>query len=130
MRFATKPEFWTGSVGLAYLASLSSPGHQPMNHDLREVGDTCLLYAGLFPKHASRKSVPPEYFTLIGQQAYWQLAQKNARDTLFESLARKFKTLSQVLSAIRLSVPIHTISVTKEQAKSPERCAANDEQMH
>lgn len=71
--------------------------------ELRDVGDRCLLIAGLYPEVAQKRSVSLDYFIQLGQGAYDQLAQelKAALATLYANLAQRFAELVRVLIAVR-----------------------------
>jgi hypothetical protein len=84
---------------------------------LRDVGDRCLLIAGLFPRLADRRRVSNDYFIDIGRGAYSNAARRAPRCErgLFAELALAFGSLVEVLGAIRpeaangmLSVPAQT----------------------
>jgi hypothetical protein len=70
---------------------------------LRDVGDRCLLIAGLYPGLAVRRRVEVDYFINLGRSAYLEVAQasRNAYATLFEQLARSYRDLVRTLRAVR-----------------------------
>lgn len=72
---------------------------------LRNVGDQCLLLAGLFPERALRKNVSLDYFINMGKQAYTLLAEVNSAphidQELFSELSHNFVGLMDVLHTIR-----------------------------
>lgn len=70
---------------------------------LRDVGDRCLLIAGLFPRLADRRRVSPDYFVALGRGAYAGVADctRSSYADLFAQLARAFRPLVQVLAAMR-----------------------------
>ena len=72
---------------------------------LRDVGDRCLLVAGLFPGLAERRRVSVEYFIDIGRSAYLGVADvtRQAYAALYAQLARSYGELVHTLSAIRVS---------------------------
>jgi hypothetical protein len=74
---------------------------------LREVGDKCLIFSGLFPKIASRKSVGISYYVKLGQSAYGSLSGSyhNHLALLFSELCEHFIQLMDVLHTIRTSNP-------------------------
>lgn len=69
---------------------------------LRDVGDRCLLIAGLYPKLARRRNVQPHYYVALGQAAYGEVAAvaRAGHATLFEQLARRFDVMRRVLAGI------------------------------
>lgn len=69
---------------------------------LREIGDDCLLIAGLFPGLAQRRRVSVDYYLELGQGAYQAVAETKANDAdLFTLLARSYRDLVKTLRALR-----------------------------
>ncbi|MDB6162871.1 MAG: hypothetical protein JWL98_303 [Xanthomonadaceae bacterium] len=70
---------------------------------LRDVGDRCLLIAGLYPGLAARRRVEVDYFIDLGRGAYFEVADasRNAYASLFEQLARSYRDLVRTLRALR-----------------------------
>ncbi|OGT25596.1 MAG: hypothetical protein A3B71_06070 [Gammaproteobacteria bacterium RIFCSPHIGHO2_02_FULL_42_43] len=72
---------------------------------LRSVGDQCLILAGLFPERAIRKRVSRDYFTHLGENAYYILSYAQVPihidHSLFYLLSENFSDLVQVLQAMR-----------------------------
>ncbi|MBD8525202.1 hypothetical protein [Pseudomarimonas arenosa] len=70
---------------------------------LRDVGDRCLLIAGWFPRLASRRHVNRDYYIDLGRGAYASAAERSPRceRSLFAQLAEAFRSLVDVLSAVR-----------------------------
>jgi hypothetical protein len=70
---------------------------------LREVGDRCLLIAGLFPALAERRRVNVRYFMDIGRSAYLDIADtgRSAYAALFRQLAATYEELVCTLRAVR-----------------------------
>src|SRR5689334_10421216 len=66
MRFSDNPQLAGSVLGLDFLEAYSKYRHQ----QLKEVGDKCLLYAGLFPGRAIKRRVKISYFVKLGQTAY------------------------------------------------------------
>lgn len=78
----------------------------PMTPDrLRDVGDRCLLIAGLFPQLAVQRRVSNDYYIDLGRGAYASAAMRAPRceRSLFAELAQAFRSLVDVLDAIRAS---------------------------
>lgn len=73
---------------------------------LRDVGDRCLLIAGLFPALARRRNVGPDYYASLGQAAYAEVAvlARAGHATLFAHLAQGFVAMRQVLAGIASQV--------------------------
>ena len=66
MRFADKPHCTARIMAADYLNSQTLPGEQRADK-LRDVGDHCLLFSGLFPQLAERRLVRISYFVNIGR---------------------------------------------------------------
>ncbi len=102
MRYAQEPRMMATIVALEYLESLLARG-QVRRERLRDVGDRCLLFSGLFPKLARRRHVQISYYVRIGQGAYSELSQSlaTAQGGMFAHLSRKFVSMMDVLHAMR-----------------------------
>lgn len=89
-------------VALDYLHSLDATRGERAS-GLRDVGDRCLLTAGLFPHRAEKRLVRISYFVDLGRSAYDQVAEQLGRAAaeLFHHLARAFVPLMEVLQAMR-----------------------------
>ena len=70
---------------------------------LRDVGDRCLLVAGLFPDLAQRRRVSVDYFIDLGRGAYQGVADagRDAYAELFARLAEGYRQLVAVLRGVR-----------------------------
>lgn len=70
---------------------------------LRDVGDRCLLIAGLFPGVAARRRVSVDYYIDLGSGAYDEVAHctRAGYSELFAQLARSYRDLVLVLRAVR-----------------------------
>jgi hypothetical protein len=83
-------------------ASLTTQQHA---HDMRTVGDHCLLLSGLFPGAAVKKNVSLDYFIGMGKTAYHQLASVSPHlkfdNQLFYRLSEEFLGLTHLLRTIR-----------------------------
>jgi len=90
------------AVALDYLLARAESGTR-LKQELREVGDRCLLLAGLYPEQAERRLVSIRYFLELGSHAYDELA--NALRTgvaeLYGHLAQAFARLVRVLMELR-----------------------------
>lgn len=88
--------------GLDWLQALEQVG-QARAEALRDVGDRCLLVAGLFPGLAERRRVSVDYFITIGRSAYLGVADatRQAYAAMYEQLACSYRELVQTLGAIR-----------------------------
>lgn len=102
MRFADRPECLARVMAQDYLESGHLGGGQRIDR-LREVGDHCLLFSGMFPQIAERRLVRVSYFVQIGQSAYWQLSDVLDRGfaSVYKHLSEAFVVLMDVLHAMR-----------------------------
>ncbi len=89
-------------LALDYYAALDAAGTPRRDH-LRDVGDRCLLIAGLYPQQAQRRLVSLRYFLDLGSRAYTDLADaaRAAYAELFRRLAAMFGRLVRVLVEVR-----------------------------
>lgn len=103
MRFMGKPEIAKSVLALDFLHSLEQVGQQKKVLQLHEVGDKCLLFAGLFPGRAEQRHVRISYFVELGQSAYAELATLNKQKLaeLYLALEEGFVMLMDVLHVIR-----------------------------
>lgn len=102
MRFTEQPEIADSILALDFLQSQHEVG-QAQQELLRDVGDKCLLFSGLFPGLAKRRRVDSDYFVTLGQSAYATLSQMEVKKTavLFSGLCQEFICLKDILQAIR-----------------------------
>jgi hypothetical protein len=101
MRFAGRPDLARRVMALEFLEAQCHSVYQI--DKLRDVGDQCLLFSGLFPQVAERRLVRVSYFVGIGRSAYDQLAVLLDRkgDELYGRLADAFVAVMDVLQAMR-----------------------------
>jgi len=104
MRFADKPHMLARVLALDYLNSNAAAGQHSRHEQLREVGDHCLLFSGLFPQQAERRMVKVSYFVDLGRVAYQQIADHaiSGMATIYAELAREFVALMDVLQTMRV----------------------------
>lgn len=102
MRFTGDQALAGRIMALDYLDSLVSAGRNK-DHKLRDVGDRCLLLAGLYPEQARRRHVSLSYFCDLGRNAYGELAaqMREALRNLYARLADAFNSLVGVLVEVR-----------------------------
>lgn len=102
MHYTKASELSSSVLALEYLSSMEAHG-QVRHERLREVGDKCLLYAGLFPGQAERRRVRISYYVNIGVNAYALLASSlvGMRARIFNELSYQFVLLMDVLQAAR-----------------------------
>lgn len=104
MRSTRRPEIAGKVLALDYLNGMLARGHIRQDR-LRDVGDQCLLYSGLFSEQAGRRQVKVSYFVDLGRSAYQQLSVtlKDSYSQLYAQLSQDFIALMDVLLAIRRS---------------------------
>lgn len=69
---------------------------------LRDVGDRCLIIAGMYPRLAERRRVTPAYYADIGRGAYQGVAEASRAGyaDLFAELAKAYRAMVKVLAAL------------------------------
>jgi hypothetical protein len=102
LRFSHRPEILRTIMAREYLEGMQQTG-RAREARLREVGDQCLILAGLFPGLARRRRVSPAYFVDMGRGAYGELAGRLAQSAgeLYRQLTAAFVALMDVLQALR-----------------------------
>ena len=101
-RFLSKPEIASRILAIDYLKGLLAAGQR--QHDrLRDVGDICLLHAGLYPQRARRRRVSVNYYVDLGIGAYHQLhsACSHSLGLLYAQLSERFVPAMDVLQTMR-----------------------------
>jgi len=102
MRFTDNPNVASSVLGLEFLQGHQRLMNRQYHHQLRDVGDKCLLYAGLFPGRAVKKRVKLSYFVRLGQSAYATLSHSLiTHEELFNKLQNEFVRMTDVLQAMR-----------------------------
>jgi len=102
MRFTGSPQLAQNVMAIEYLHSVNKFGTQ-RSQSLRDVGDQCLLYSGLFPGRARRRRVRVSYYVNIGKSAYLLLSNQGrfAEPDIFANLAKQFVHLMDILQTMR-----------------------------
>jgi len=102
MRFTERPELAASVLAVEYLQSMQTAGRIGQDQ-LRNVGDKCLLYSGLFPHRAERRRVKVGYFVDLGRSAYQQLSERLEHDAaaMYYRLAGAFVSLMDILQTMR-----------------------------
>ncbi|WP_333677507.1 hypothetical protein [Dyella sp.] len=102
LRYQADSQLLSHAQGLDWLQALELVGRTRADA-LRDVGDRCLLVAGLFPGVAERRRVSVDYFVSIGRSAYQGVADatRQAYAELYEQLARSYRELVRTLDAMR-----------------------------
>lgn len=102
MRFLRRPEMTQRILALDFLEAFQQ-SHPQRSETLRDVGDQCLLYSGLFPRRAERRRVRVSYYVRLGRSAYQNLADSLSKTAdLFAHLAAEFIAAMDTLQAIRV----------------------------
>jgi len=102
MRYTGKPELAAKVMALDYLHGAQAAGSE-RREKMRDVGDQCLLYSGLFPKRAEKRRVRVSYYVDLGRTAYQNVAEvaQAAMAEMFAHLAESFVALMDTLQAMR-----------------------------
>lgn len=102
VHFSAKPLMMARVLAFDYL---NDPLMQTKSRTerLKDIGDHCLLFTGLFPQHAERRKVRLGHMVELGQNAYHQLHESIPYEGggLYGDLAREFVNLMDLLHAIR-----------------------------
>ena len=101
MRYLDKPGMAAKILAMDYIDSMLSTG-LAQEVKLRDVGDVCLIHAGLFPQRAKRKRVSEQYFVDLGCGAYQQLSVvvENQVADLYYRLSQSFLSMRDLLQAM------------------------------
>ncbi len=89
-------------LGVAYLTALHLPASQRYG-ELKQIADTALFVTGMFVDSLDRSLVGPDYYEIIGRNAYARLSTHPPRASLaelFGELARRFPEFVRVLTEI------------------------------
>jgi len=102
MRYMQETTLTSKVMALEYLRGLQSPGSQ-RNECMRDVGDQCLLFSGLYPKLAQRRQVKISYYVKMGRSAYASLSgfTQSTIANMYSHLAESFVSLMDTLQAMR-----------------------------
>lgn len=99
IRYTDKPEIAQKIIATGFLEGLQT--HSPKSRELsfQTLGDTCLLFSGLFPGIAEKRLVKISYFVNLGRSAYAIVSKTN--HDIYSALASEFVGLMDVLQATR-----------------------------
>lgn len=102
MRFSDKPHCTSRIMAEEFLRTQACTGKQRLER-LRDVGDHCLIFSGLFPQLAERRMVRVSYFVNLGQSSYRQAAEliDRGRSAVYGHLSEAFVVLMDILHAMR-----------------------------
>ena len=103
MRFVEKFELVDTIVSMDILAS-QQLSDNIKEVKLRDVGDSCLIFAGLFPGRAYKRNVKNTYYVEMGQLAYSMLSNVKTIQlaNVYSALANNFPLLVRLLKEIRI----------------------------
>lgn len=97
-RYTDKPDMLGQVFAKAFLQAMQLTENQ-RNFSLQQVGDQCLLFAGLFPRIHQHRSIKIAYFVEIGRAAYLNIS--NHSTNIYSSLGAQFVLLMDILQSIR-----------------------------
>ncbi len=102
MRYLKSSDLANSILALEYLDSLEMTGRL-REEGLRDVGDKCLLYSGLFPEQAQRRHVGISYYVHLGTSAYSILGGSlvSLKAQIFQRLSYHFVSLMDILQTTR-----------------------------
>lgn len=102
MRHQRDAQLGGRTIAIEWLETLLANGRR-REEGLRDVGDGCLLIAGLYPQQAQRRRVSLSYFQDIGADAYRHLGERasGGLESLFRQLSAAFAELVRVLFEVR-----------------------------
>jgi hypothetical protein len=129
MRYTGKPELAAKVMALDYLQGAQTMGSE-RREKMRDVGDQCLLYSGLFPKRAEKRRVRVSYYVDLGRAAYHNVAEaaQAAMAEMFNHLSESFVSLMDTLQAMRTMHnqeqqldPIHAFELLQDTGSQQAR---------
>jgi len=102
MRNISNANLHSKVMAMEYIESIKSHGSE-REMRLREVGDHCLLFSGLFPERAHRRQMKVKYYVDLGRTAYLHLAEdlSTGMAKLYQQLSDSFVYVMDTLLAIR-----------------------------
>lgn len=102
MRFMKDTSIVTSVLGLDFLQGYQNSHPLQRQQCLKDVGDKCLLFAGLFPQRAIKKRVKLSYFIQLGRTAYAGVSGTfHQQEQLFHELCEDFTQMMALLQAMR-----------------------------
>lgn len=107
MRFEQRTDLLALTLALEYLKASTEYTGQRKEQALTDVGDTSLIFAGLFPERSHRLNVPASYFSQMGRMAFTDLANlfalKKLRglEGLYRNAEKSFSVMTEVLLSAR-----------------------------
>jgi len=112
LRLMKMPQITDGLFALDFLENIKKSQRENLEI-LRDIGDHCLIFSGLFPNRAKHRLVNVSYYVKLGQSAYLSLSHHSRTQLaiLYENLSHQFVPLMDILHVIR-DMDLHT----KEQS--------------
>lgn len=101
MRFTKDTSIANSVLGLDFLEGYRASNPYQREQQMKDVGDKCLLFAGLFPQRAMRKRVTLSYFVDLGRSAYACASDVKPQETLFHELCQNFTQMMTLLQTMR-----------------------------
>lgn len=104
IRHARDQQLFARTMALEFLHAQDGP-EAAREERLRDVGDRCLLIAGLYPQLRHRRRVDAGYFQRMGRTAYGLLGERrgSALAQLYAELAERHADLVRVLLGLRVA---------------------------
>jgi hypothetical protein len=102
MRFMQQTRLAKSIVAIEFLESCLS-NSQNARETLRDVGDQCLIFSGLFPHRAEKRRVKISYYVDVGRSAYHELSNQltDSAGELYHHLAHSFVSVMDILHSMR-----------------------------
>jgi len=107
VRFTGESRLANTVMAVDFLNAITEINRRERAESLRDVGDKCLLFAGLFPQMAQKKRVRVDYYVRLGRSAYATLSvhEQKSLSALFGQLNEQFVSLMDVLQWMRSLEP-------------------------
>jgi len=102
MRYMKETSLSSKVMALEYLRGMQRSATL-RNECMRDVGDQCLLFSGLYPELAQRRQVKISYYVKMGRSAYASLSgfTQSTIASMYSHLADSFVSLMDTLQAMR-----------------------------
>jgi len=104
IRFSKSPDLLKKIIALEFLSTHSLHG-AARSQQLRDIGDSCLLYSGFFPGMARKRCVTIGYYVNLGRSAYSSIYEQQVATSksaeLYRQLGQEFVALMDLLLYIR-----------------------------
>lgn len=107
IRLIKKTNIFSPALAIDYLETINTHTGRARELYLSEIGDICLVHAGLFPERHERFGIHPSYFRNIGCAAFDELGALFSRKGrksyggLYQRAADGFPFMTEVLLATR-----------------------------